>query len=57
MMIFPSEIISVCIPILKMLTFSCLFTRYVSVRAIHMRVNPVYLHTSVNIFYIYTLYV
>ena len=49
MMIFLSEIISVFIPIFKIGHCSCLFTRYVSVKAINMRVNPVYLHTSVNI--------
>ena len=53
MMIFLLEIISVFIPILKIGHFSCLLTRYVSVKAVNMRVNPVKLHTSVNIFYIH----
>ena len=48
MMIFLSEIISVFIPILKIGHFLCLFTRYVSVKAINMRVNPGNLHTSVT---------
>ena len=48
MVIFLSEIISVFIPMLKVGHFCCLFTRYVSVKAIKMRVNPAYLHTPVN---------
>ena len=40
MMFFLSETISVFIPILKVGHFSCLFTRYDSVKAVNMRVNP-----------------
>ena len=52
MMIFLSEIIFVFIQIQKVGHFSCLFSRYVSVEAINMRVNPADLHNPVNVFYI-----